>query len=143
MSLLNRFKGKKELEVTQKASVVEAPVEKKATSEKVIEKKTTKKKTRVVRTATTQIILEPLVTEKAARLGALNTYVFRVACGSTRVQILEAFTDLYGVRPRRVNVANHRAEPVRFGRKFGKQAAWKKALITLPKGKEIQIYEGV
>lgn len=143
MSILNRFKSKKEQEVAQKAPTadvaVQKPVEKE--SKKTVEKK--QKKGKMVRPLTTRVILAPLVTEKAARLGSLQTYVFQVARSATRVEIAKAFKDLYGVQPTRVNVVNLRAEPVHFGRIFGKRAAWKKAMVTVPKGKEIQIYEGV
>lgn len=148
MSILNRFKSRKEQEVTQKAPIVSDVAQ--TSEEKAVKKTTTPKKeakkerkARDVRSATTRVILSPLITEKAARLGVLHTYVFQVARGATRVEIAKAFKDLYGVQPTRVNVVNLRAEPVHFGRIFGKRAAWKKAMVTVPKGKEIQVYEGV
>ena len=148
MSLLNRFKSKKEQEVAQKAPTVAEVTQtsgekevKKVAKEKKEPKK--EKKAKNVRSATTQVILSPLITEKAARLGALQTYVFHVARFATRVEVAKAFKDLYGVQPTRVNIVNMRAEPVRFGRIQGKRAAWKKAMVTVPKGKEIQVYEGV
>ncbi|MEK7665648.1 MAG: 50S ribosomal protein L23 [Patescibacteria group bacterium] len=144
MNILNRFKSKKEQEVEQKGSTVAdvSVQEKKEETKKVVPKKESKK-IKLVREATTSVILQPLVTEKAARLSTLNTYVFRINRRATRVQVMEAFTDLYGVQPIRVNIINHRAEPVRFGRLTGKQTAWKKAMVTLPKGKKVQIYEGI
>lgn len=143
MSILNRFKSKKEQEVAQKVpTAVDAPQKSVEKSEKKgVEKK--QKKGKQVRPLTTRVIITPLVTEKAARLGALQTYVFQVARSATRVEIAKAFKDLYGVQPTRVNVVNMRAEPVHFGRIFGKRTAWKKAMVTVPKGKEIQVYEGV
>lgn len=143
MSLLNRFKSKKEKEVALKGSAVaDLSVDKKEEKPKAVPKKESKR-SKLVRAATTRIILRPLVTEKAARMGALNTYIFHIDRRATRIQVMQAFADLYGVRPRRVNIINLRGEPARFGRLMGKQAAWKKAMITLPKGKEVQIYEGV
>lgn len=150
MSILNRFKSKKEQEVAQKAptavsvSDVQPEIGEKASGKKATKEQSKKeKKGKIVRSLTTRVILSPLITEKAARLGTLQTYVFEVARFATRVEVAKAFKDLYGVQPTRVNIVNLRAEPVRFGRIQGKRAAWKKAMVTVPKGKEIQVYEGI
>ncbi|MEK7105549.1 MAG: 50S ribosomal protein L23 [Patescibacteria group bacterium] len=146
MALLDRFKKKKEVEMSgaeaKVASDVKKPESKKADVKKK-EEKAEPKKTKVVRGETTRVIMAPVVSEKAAHLAAKNTYVFRVHPSANRVQVAQAFKELYNIQPTSVNVVNLRREPVRFGRHFGKQKAWKKAMITLPKGKSIQIYEGV
>jgi large subunit ribosomal protein L23 len=40
-------------------------------------------------------------------------------------------------------MARVRGKAVRFGRMSGRRSDWKKAIVTLPKGKTIDIYEGV
>lgn len=151
MKLLDRFKKKKEQEVggaskeAPKASVAREESKPKATKEKK-EKETKEKKekvTKVMRAETTKVILAPVVTEKSARMASANTYVFEVDLHATKGQVRTAFKELYGMRPVRVNVIVMRAEPVRFGRRIGKRRAWKKAFVTVPKGKQIQVYEGV
>ncbi len=147
MSLLDRFKNKKEKELTSESPKKVETVEKKEKKtekegEKTEKKETTKAK-KVLRGETTRVIVAPVVTEKAAHLAEKNTYVFRVQVKATRVQVASAFKELYGVQPVRVNMVNLRAEPVRFGRSKGRERAWKKAYITTPKGKSIQVYEGV
>ena len=141
MGLLDRFKKKKEMELQKGVAAPVASESKK--TEKKAEKKVEKKQGKVVRAETTRVIIAPLVSEKAAQLSEQRTYVFRVDRSATKTQVAAAFKELYGLIPTRVNVVNLRAEPVRFGRAMGKEKAWKKAFVTIPEGKEIQVYEGV
>ena len=103
-------------------------------------KKTTTKevatKTEVVKST---ILGKPVVTEKAAKASASNTYAFNVAVGATKSEIAKAFTAQYKHKPVRVNIINKRAKS--YFKKgvlgFGKKG--KKAYITLPKGKTIEV----
>ena len=156
MGLLDRFKNKKEKELVGEAPAASeskketaAPKKAPAKKAKAEPKKETKaeakpaKAIKVVQAATARIIIAPVVTEKAAHLAAARTYVFEVARDVTRTQVATAFKELYGVKPSRVNIVNTRSEPVRFGRSMGHQVAWKKAMITLPEGKESHVYDAV
>ena len=89
------------------------------------------------------IIVRPLVTEKAARLASVGKYVFEVVKDAGRVEVQQSIAQIYGVRPVAVNIQNYRGKRVRFGRRFGQRKAWKKAIVTLPKGEKIDVYEGV
>lgn len=86
------------------------------------------------------VLLEPLVTEKTARLSSSGVLVFRVASSATRVGIKQAVKELYGVIPAKVNVVTVRPRAVRFGRTLGKTKGYKKAMITLPEGKTIDVF---
>lgn len=154
MGLLDRFKNKKEKELVGEAPVAsesKKPEAKKAAPKKAkAEGKTEMKKQekpakamKVVQASTSRIIVAPVVTEKAAHLAAQRTYVFEVTRDATRSQVATAIKELYGVQPSRVNIVNVRAEPVRFGRSMGRQSAWKKAMVTVPEGKELHVYEAV
>jgi len=90
-----------------------------------------------------RVLLRPLVTEKASTLTPLGKYVFAVAASATKGAIAEAIYQVYGVRPVSVNTVVLRGKYVRSGRNAGKRSDWKKAIITLPAGKTISIYEGV
>lgn len=90
-----------------------------------------------------RILLNPVVSEKAARVGEYRQYVFAVATDATRIGVARAIHDLYGVRPEKVNIVRVKGKNVRFGRRTGKQKDWKKAIVTLPAGKTISVYEGV
>jgi len=90
-----------------------------------------------------KILLEPLVTEKATILGSDNKYVFRIAKQANKIEVAKAVEEVYGVKPIGVNVIKNRGKKVRYGKTKGRKKDWKKAIITLPKGTSIKVYEGV
>ncbi|MFA5360304.1 MAG: 50S ribosomal protein L23 [Patescibacteria group bacterium] len=90
-----------------------------------------------------KIIMKPLVTEKVSDLGALNKYAFAVAKNANKIEVAKAIKEIYGIKPVGVNVIRMSGKKARYGRITGKRKDWKKAIITLPKGQTIKIYEGV
>jgi len=90
-----------------------------------------------------KIIMKPLVTEKVSSLGALNKYVFAVAKNANKIEVAKAIKEVYGIKPIGVNVIRMSGKKARYGRISGRRKDWKKAIITLPKGQTIKIYEGV
>lgn len=92
---------------------------------------------------TTNIIVTPYITEKTAFLAGSNHYVFIVRTSANRHQVCRAIKEMYGVEPLSVNIVNMRGKKMRFGRRAGTRSDWKKAIITLPKGHSIKVYEGV
>jgi len=162
MGLLNRFKKenvkdtakkddkavkvsdpkKKVSKLTAKKEVgkkVSKPAEKKA---KAPQKEQSFKKKKEGGTAP-GIILYPLISEKSVQLSMEDQYVFAVATSAGRVAVKMAIRDLYGVMPTKVRLMNVKGKAVRMGRKRGKRKDWKKAIVSLPKGTRLEIYEGV
>lgn len=90
-----------------------------------------------------RILVKPLVTEKVSNLGALNKYVFAVAKDANKIEVAKAIKEIYGIKPVGVNVVRLMGKKARYGRIGGKRKDWKKAIITLPAGQTIKIYEGV
>lgn len=90
-----------------------------------------------------KVLVKPLVTEKSAIAQSKNKYSFVVAKGANKDQIKKAIEEVYGIRPSNVNVANIEGRRVRFGRSMGRRSDYKKAIITLPQGKTIDIHTGV
>lgn len=90
-----------------------------------------------------RILLAPVQSEKAARLGSENQYVFFVAPAANKIEIKEAIFRVYGVRPVAVNIIRLPRKTVRYGKNTGKEKMRVKAVVTLPRGKTISIYEGV
>jgi|AntRauTorcE11897_2_1112592.scaffolds.fasta_scaffold12889_3 large subunit ribosomal protein L23 len=88
-------------------------------------------------------LLKPHITEKAANLGINNQYVFMVSPSSNKVEIKKAIEDVYGVKATNVNIINNEGKVVRRGRYTGKRKDTKKAIVTIEKGKSLNIYEGV
>ena len=90
-----------------------------------------------------KILVKPLVTEKVSNLGALNKYVFAVAKTANKIEVARAIKEVYGIKPTSVNIINKIGKKARYGRVSGRRKDWKKAIITLPQGQTIKIYEGV
>lgn len=90
-----------------------------------------------------RVLVKPLITEKATNLGIENKYVFAVENKSNKIEIAKAIDEVYGVKPISVNIINIQGKKTRYGKTKGKRKDWKKAIIELPKGKTIKVYEGV
>lgn len=97
------------------------------------------KKAVVTGTAAT-VMLQPMVTEKSIGASAVsNTFVFRVKPSSTKHMIIDAVNEKYGVVPAAVRTMLVRPKTRRRGRTEGVTRLWKKAYVTLPKGKTIDL----
>ncbi|MCX6779571.1 MAG: 50S ribosomal protein L23 [Candidatus Magasanikbacteria bacterium] len=89
------------------------------------------------------ILVRPVVTEKSAVKQSENKYTFIVVNGANKGAVRQAVFEVYGVKPLSVNMINVQGKPIRFGNHSGKRSDYKKAVVTLPKGKTIVIHEGV
>ncbi|MFA5021045.1 MAG: 50S ribosomal protein L23 [Patescibacteria group bacterium] len=87
------------------------------------------------------VLISPLVTEKTAKEEQFGKYAFIVAADATKVAISKAVLARYGVEPVKINVINRLGKYKRFGRNWGQRKDWRKAVVTLPKGKSINVYE--
>ena len=141
MGLFDRFKKKKEA-MAQVAARPEAKAAALSASPKK-EERAEISPPRGDRAIVPGVLLAPLVTEKGTLLESRGTYQFAVNQNTNKIEIARAILARYGVRPARVRVMNRHGKGVRFGRLLGKRSAWKRALITLPKGKTINVHEGV
>ncbi len=150
MGLLDRWSKKAEkaqLAETTKAEVTS--VKKVVSTKKAVAKATEEKTEKVVKTEAKvssiadRVLIRPLVTEKAAIAGAHNKYGFIVAKNATKTGVKKAIEGIYGIKPVAVNIINVSGKNVRFGRSLGRRSDYKKALVTLPHGKTINIHEGV
>ena len=90
-----------------------------------------------------EILVKPLITEKVTELNGLSKYVFEVSCKANKIEIAKAIEALYGIKPLKVNVICYEGKVKNYGRRSGKRKDWKKAVVTLPKNKTIDVYEGV
>lgn len=90
-----------------------------------------------------KILIKPLVTEKASSVGIENKYIFQVALKANKIEIAKAIQEVYEVKPISVNIIKVKGKRTHYGRIQGKRKDWKKAIIKLPEGKSIKIYEGV
>jgi large subunit ribosomal protein L23 len=91
---------------------------------------------------TLDVIKRPIVlTEKAARLKEDNKVVFEVAPAANKIEIKAAVEELFGVKVTNVNTLIMRGKPRRLGRAMQKRPNWKKAIVTLRQGDDIQFFD--
>lgn len=90
------------------------------------------------------IIIKPIITEKAMDMIADKRYVFKVAKDATKPEIAKAVEELFGVKVSDVNTMNMKRKPKRLRYSEGYTAAWKKAIVTLTAdSKTIEFFEGL
>lgn len=90
-----------------------------------------------------KILVKPLVTEKGSVMNEENKYIFEVAKIANKIEIAKAIVEVYGIKPASVNIIKIQGKKTRYGKIAGKRKDWKKAIVTLPKGESIKVYEGV
>ena len=90
-----------------------------------------------------QVLKRPVVTEKTTMLGATGQYVFEVDTRANKPQIEKAVELAFDVHVQKVRTMNVRGKMRQFGRRAARQPAWKKAIVTLESGEQIQYFEGV
>ena len=88
------------------------------------------------------VIKRPIaLTEKAAGLRDQSKVVFEVALQANKIEIRHAVETLFGVKVTEVNTLVQRGKPRRLGRAEQKRPNWKKAIVTLAEGSEIQFFD--
>jgi large subunit ribosomal protein L23 len=87
------------------------------------------------------IIKRPVaLTEKAARLKEQNKVVFEVAMQANKIQIREAVEAMFEVKVVHVTTLVQRGKMKRMGRGLAQRRNWKKAVVTLREGDDIQFF---
>lgn len=90
------------------------------------------------------ILRRPLVTEKTTlQKEDNNQVVFMVRRDANKVEIRQAVRQLLGVEVTAVNTMIYRGKPKRVGRQFGRRPNWKKAVVTLAPGQEVEFFEAL
>jgi len=90
-----------------------------------------------------QILIEPVLSEKANVLREQGKYVFRVDPKATKPQIREAVRKIYNVHPVSCTVMVVGGKPKRQRSRSGYTPSWKKAIVRLSKDEKIGVFEGV
>jgi large subunit ribosomal protein L23 len=89
------------------------------------------------------VILSPLITEKATALSEHNKVVFRVRADATKPQIKEAVEKLFDVKVVSVNTLVTKGKVKMFRGTRGKRSDVKKAVVTLAEGESIDVTTGL
>ncbi|MEM8584782.1 MAG: 50S ribosomal protein L23 [Bacteroidota bacterium] len=94
------------------------------------------------------IIIKPLVSEKAEILSEnRQQYTFIVAKAANKIEIGQAIAERYGVQVVSVNTAimpsKSKNRTTKSGLIRGRVPAYKKAIVTLAEGDELDIFDDV
>jgi large subunit ribosomal protein L23 len=90
-----------------------------------------------------KIIRRPMITEKSTRQKEESRqYVFEVDRDANKIEIQSAVERLFKVKVLQVRTSNVLGKVKRLGRRYGKRADWKKAIVTLKEGDRIDFFEG-
>ena len=89
------------------------------------------------------VILKPLITEKATMASENGAVVFEVAIDSNKPMIKEAVEALFGVKVKAVNTTITKGKTKRFRGQIGRRKDVKKAYVTLEEGNTIDVSTGL
>jgi large subunit ribosomal protein L23 len=89
------------------------------------------------------IILSPVITEKATIASEQNKVTFRVAPNATKPQIKEAVEKLFDVKVKNVNTLTRKGKVRFFRNKRGQKSDSKRAIVTLEEGHKIDVTTGL
>ena len=91
------------------------------------------------------IIIRPIITERAMSAVADKKYVFEVAKDAGKIEIKKAVEEIFGVKVASVNTVNMPGKAKRLGAaRPGMTRSWKKAYVQLTAdSKTIEFFEGM
>jgi len=89
------------------------------------------------------IIIAPVITEKATMASDRNQVIFKVARTATKPQIKEAVEKLFDVKVKSVNTLIRKGKVKAFRGTLGVQQDVKKAIVTLEEGHRIDVTTGL
>lgn len=88
-----------------------------------------------------EIIIRPVISERAFDLQEINRYTFEVSKRANKVEIAKAVEKLFDVHVVKVNTINVKSKPKRVRyQKAGRTRTWKKAIVTLAEGDSIELF---
>ena len=89
------------------------------------------------------VLIAPVITEKAINASEQNKVVFKVARNATKPQIKEAVEKLFDVKVKRVNTLIRKGKKRVFKGRVGELQDTKRAVVTLEEGHRIDVTTGL
>jgi large subunit ribosomal protein L23 len=89
------------------------------------------------------VIIAPVITEKATMASEHNKVMFKVARNATKPQIKEAVEKLFDVKVKNVNTLVRRGKVKAFRNRLGQRSDVKRAIVTLEEGHRIDVTTGL
>lgn len=89
------------------------------------------------------LILKPLISEKAMAKMGEGKYSFKVRLDASKTQIKHAVEEIFNVTVLGVNTMRMHGKERRVGKFQGRRSDWKKAIVQLKEGDSIKVFEGL
>lgn len=91
-----------------------------------------------------QVLKRPLITEKGTRQKEQsNQIIFEVDRSANKVMVRNAVESIFKVKVLSVRMMNVKGKERSVGRNAGRRPDWKKAMVRLGPGENIEFFEGV
>jgi large subunit ribosomal protein L23 len=91
-----------------------------------------------------QVLKRPLITEKGTRQKEeANKIIFEVDRCANKIMVRNAVESIFKVKVLSVKMMNVKGKERRVGRNAGRRPDWKKAIVRLGPGENIEFFEGV
>lgn len=92
-----------------------------------------------------KILIKPIITEKSsAQTESANQYTFKVDKKANKIEIKKAIEKMYGIKVESVNTiivpSKKKVRNTRSGLQKGSKSSYKKAIVRVPDGEEIDLY---
>ena len=88
-------------------------------------------------------ILFPVVTEKSTNLSSLNKITFKVPRSATKKTVKKNIEKIFKVNVTKINIINKRTRIKTTNRGRKKVLGYKKAIVTIKKGQNIDLTSGL
>jgi large subunit ribosomal protein L23 len=90
------------------------------------------------------VLRRPIVTEKTTFQKEDNNQItFRVRPDANKIEIRKAVEKLLGVDVTAVNTSVFRGKSKRMGQNTGRRSNWKKAIVTLAPGSDVEFFDAI
>ncbi|MFO7941687.1 MAG: 50S ribosomal protein L23 [Bacillota bacterium] len=89
------------------------------------------------------VLIRPIITERSMADSEEGKYTFVVDRRANKYQIRAAVEGVFGVKVTRVNTMRMLGKRRRMGIHIGRKPSWKKAIVQLAPGQELDFFEGM
>ena len=89
------------------------------------------------------VLVAPLITEKATMLGENGQIAFRVRLDATKREIRRGVEKLFDVKVTAVNTVRVKGKTKLFRGRRGRRSDYKKAIVTLAEGQNVDYLAGL
>ena len=87
-----------------------------------------------------QIIIRPIISERSYDMIEEGRYTFEVHKSANKIEIAKAIEEIFDVHVVKVNTMNVSGKPKRMRYVKGMTRSWKKAIVTLREGEQIELF---